>query len=174
MMRILIAGLLGGLAMYVWSSLAHVALPLGQMGVKALPHEAADSAVLKADLGDKSGFYLFPASMSAPPGPGGLLVYHATQTQMDPKTLATEGVAEIVRAILAAFLLSLTALTGYLPRVGFVGLVGLTATLTTNPSYWIWYKFPTDFTLAAMTIEFVGYVVAGLVIAAILRPRAEA
>ena len=174
MLRIVIAGLLGGLAMYVWSSLAHVALPLGNTGVKALPHEAADVAALKADLGDKSGLYLAPARMDAPPGPGVLVVYHSTPTQMDPKTLAGEGLSELVRSILAAVLLSLTALRGYLPRAGFVGLVGLTATLTTNPSYWLWYKFPTDYTLAYIGIELVGYVVAGLVIAAILKPRADA
>jgi hypothetical protein len=92
-------------------------------------------------------------------------------TEMNASTLASEAVVEILEAIAAAFLLSFAALSGYWSRVGFVSLVGVAAVLSTNPSYWIWYRFPASYTLAAMVIDLVGYVVAGLVIAAILRPR---
>lgn len=50
----------------------------------------------------------------------------------------------------------------------------MVAAVSTDPSYWIWYHFPANFTLASMFISLVGYVVAGLVIAAILKPRAAA
>src|SRR3954451_14499307 len=40
-MRVLIAGILGAIAMYVWSTVAHVALPLGQLGLSQMPNEAA-------------------------------------------------------------------------------------------------------------------------------------
>jgi hypothetical protein len=33
--RILLAGLLGGLAMFIWQSVAHVVLPLGEAGIQA-------------------------------------------------------------------------------------------------------------------------------------------
>ena len=35
--RILLAGVLGGIAMFVWASLAHMVLPLGQTGIKEIP-----------------------------------------------------------------------------------------------------------------------------------------
>jgi hypothetical protein len=54
-MRVLIAGVIGGVAMYIWSSLAHVALPLGQIGISPIPNEPAVAAVLHAALGDNDG-----------------------------------------------------------------------------------------------------------------------
>jgi hypothetical protein len=170
-MRILIAGILGGIAMYIWSSLAHGVLPLGRVGVSTLPNEAAVVATLKTNLGDKAGLYEFPADMNAKTGPGGTLVYHTDVTQMGPSTLGSEAVVEIAESILAAVLLSFAALSTYIGRVGFVSLVGLTAQLATNPSYMIWYKYPADYTCAYMLIGLVGYLVAGLVIAAVLKPK---
>src|SRR5437588_12152785 len=59
--RIILAGILGGIAMFVWSSIAHMALPLGKTGVKELPNQQAIFAALQAGLGDKGGgLYLFP------------------------------------------------------------------------------------------------------------------
>jgi hypothetical protein len=178
MLRILIAGLLGGVAMYVWSSVAHVATPLGQMGISTIPEEAGVVAVLKDHLAGKPGLYMYPTppagQQMSTTGPAGLLIYGDQPSEMTATTLAAEAVVEVLEAIVAAFLLSLTALRGYLPRVGFVGGVGLAAVLSANPSYWIWFKFPTDYTLAYMFIDLVGYVVAGLVIAAFLKPRAAA
>ena len=37
--RILLAGVLGGIALFVWEGIAHEVLPLGEAGVKALPNE---------------------------------------------------------------------------------------------------------------------------------------
>jgi hypothetical protein len=49
-----------------------------------------------------------------------------------------------------------------------VSLVGVAASITTNVSYWNWYGFPTNYSLAYSLIQLVGYVVAGFVIAAII------
>lgn len=171
MLRILIAGVLGGLAMYVWSSLAHVATPLGSMGMSAMPNEPAVTSAMQSSL-DRAGLYMFPAAAmegGTAPGPSGLLVYSSTPSEMTPATLASEAVVEVLEGVIAAVLLSFCVLTGYWPRVGFVTLVGLAAVMSTNPSYWIWYRFPADFTLANMFMDLVGYFVAGLVIAAVLR-----
>ena len=176
MLRIIIAGLVGGIAMYIWSAVAHVATPLGQAGVSTLPNEAAVTEALKTGTAGKPGLYLFPAAaMTTPnlPGPSGLLVYQDKANDMTPVTLGQEAAVELVEALLAA-LLSVTALSGYLSRVLFVSGVGLVAVLSSNPSLWIWYKFPGDYVGAAIVIDLVGYVVAGLVIAAILRPKAAA
>lgn len=41
-------------------------------------------------------------------------------------------------------------------------------------SYWNWYKFPTSFTVAALIEQVIGWMLAGLVIALVLRgQRAE-
>ena len=178
MLRIIIAGLLGGLAMYAWSAVAHIATPLGEAGFSTMPNEAAVTSALKASLGNQPGrLYLFPAAAAGTPnlpGPSGLVVYLDGPNDMSPKALGEEAAVQLAEGLLAAFLLSVTALSGYLGRVLFVSGLGLVAVLSSNPSLGIWYKFPTEYVGATMFIDLVGYVFAGLVIAAILRPRAAA
>ena len=171
-MRILIAGVLGGLAMFIWSAVAHLALPLAEIGVSRLPNEAATRAALQATVGDREGLYVFPYGPSAPQGPSGFLVYNAGNVLgLSPPTLVGEFAEETLESLIAAVLVGMAALAGYWRRVGFVALVGVAGVLTTNVSYWLWYRFPADYTLAYMFTDFVGYVAAGLVIAALVRPR---
>src|SRR6266496_6530909 len=58
--RTLLAGVLGGIAMFIWTSIAHMLLPLGEAGVREIPNEQAVLASMQANIGDKSGLYLFP------------------------------------------------------------------------------------------------------------------
>ncbi len=60
MMRIFLAGLLGGIAMFIWTSIAHMALPLGDTGVREMPNETIVLDSMQANIGEKSGFYYFP------------------------------------------------------------------------------------------------------------------
>lgn len=178
-MRVVIAGILGGIAMFIWSTIAHVALPLGQVGFSQMPNEAAVLAAAHASNGDKDGLYFFPwidpkdpqmmqkSAAAMKVDPSGLLLYHAPGHGLANMAgpLVGEFVKEILQAMIAAFLLSLAAISTYFGRVGFVTLIGVAATVTTNVSYWLWYGFPADFTLAAMAIEIGDYIAAGLVIA---------
>ena len=175
----LIAGLLGAIAMFVWTTLAHVALPLGQVGISQLPDEAAVLAAARASNGEKDGLYFYPwvspsdpqmmqkmeAAMKA--NPSGLLLYHAPGHGVSDMVgpMIGEFVKEFAVTLIAAFLLSLAALGAFWCRLGFVVLIGVAATMTTNVSYWLWYGFPFNFTLANMVIEGMGYFAAGLAIA---------
>jgi len=75
--RILLAGILGGIVMFIWTSVAHMALPLGETGVKEIPNEASVVAAMQGNIGDKSGFYLFPG-----PGVGENATRHEKQEAM--------------------------------------------------------------------------------------------
>jgi hypothetical protein len=76
--------------------------------------------------------------------------------------------------LLLALLLAQTSLPTFASRIGFVIIAALMAAITTNLPYWNWYGFPTSYTTAYMSIEFVGYLVAGLVVAAVLKTRTQA
>jgi hypothetical protein len=182
-LRVLIAGLVGGIAMFLWSALAHAVLPLGQMGLSQIPNEAAARSALQSAMGSepKDGLYVFPwmemdSKGPAPtPGPSGMLIYHPERSfEMAPSMLVSEALSEIVQSIIAAFLLSLTVLAGLLARTLFVAAIGVAAAIATNLSYWIWYGFPADYTAAQIIVILVGYLVAGVVIALVLKPRAVA
>lgn len=57
-MRIFLAALFGGIAMFIWSAIAHMALPLGEAGLQELPDATLD--LLAGQMGQQSGLYIFP------------------------------------------------------------------------------------------------------------------
>ena len=57
--RILIAGVLGALAMFFWIFIAHTVLPLGETGVRQIDHEEPLLATMKSTL-PTQGMYMFP------------------------------------------------------------------------------------------------------------------
>jgi hypothetical protein len=59
-MRILLAGVLAGIAMFVWTSIAHMALPLGEAGINEIPNESAVLSAMQSSMGDNAGLYIFP------------------------------------------------------------------------------------------------------------------
>jgi hypothetical protein len=189
MKRVLLAGILGGLAMFVWSSIAHVALPLGKTGIKEIPNEQSVLSGMQAQLGTNSGLYAFPGMGLGPnptreeenaamqqygqklaANPSGILIYHPPGAKaLTPGQLVTEFLTELAEALLLAWLLARTSLATLASRMGFVTVAALMAAITTNIPYWNWYGFPTSYTTAYMSIEFIGYLIAGVVIAAILK-----
>ena len=184
-MRILLAALAGAIAMFVWTSVAHLATPLAYTGISPMKNERVVLDAMKQGVGEKPGLYYFPWMDPKDPkmmdkmrqrmktDPDGILVYHpagSISTDMGP-LMIKEFVKEFAQALIAAFLLSLTVLTGYLARAGFVVMIGLFAALGQDTSYWIWYGFPLDYTLAQIVMALGQAVFAGLVIAAILRPK---
>ena len=190
--RVVLAGLAGGAAMFIWMSLAHVVLPLGETGVQEIPSEPDVLAAMHASLGEKSGLYLFPAT-GAPlnatsqeknaamqhyderlaANPSGLLVYHPPgATGLTARQLATEFLTELLEAFLAVFLLAQTRIGSFSGRLGFVTIAGVLASLPTNVSYWNWYGFPSNYTVVYMLTQIVGFVCVGIVAAAMMRKTA--
>jgi hypothetical protein len=55
MKRIFLAGLIGGIAMFIWTSIAHMALPLGEAGIGEMPNEAAVLNTMQSSIAEKSG-----------------------------------------------------------------------------------------------------------------------
>ncbi len=192
--RILLAGVLGAIAMFLWSSLAHVVLPLARTGIQEMPNEQPVLSAMQTSLGGTSGLYFFPGTGAGPDAtrqqqseamqqydqklasnPSGLLIYHPPGARaLTPGQLITEFLTELAEALIVVFLLAQTRLSSFASRVGFVTLAGLMAAITTNLPYWNWYGFPTNYTMAYMTIEIVGYIAVGIVAAVVMRNQAAA
>lgn len=187
-LRVIVAGILGGVLMFIWTAVAHMATPLGAAGFSPVKDEAALTAALPTALGDKSGLYLFPSvnpkakdqaaemrtyEAKAKASGTALIIYHPPggAVGMSPKMLGSEFAMEVLESLLCAWILSLTVGLGYWARLGACGLVGLAAGLTTNASYLIWYGFPCDYTAAYVFIDVVRYLAAGLAIAWLIKGR---
>ena len=189
--RILLAGLLGGLAMFIWQSVAHVVLPLGEAGIQALPNEPAIQAAVKATIRGP-GFYLFPAPESRPGmsstekqqameraterrriEPAGIMIVHPYGFPVPLSTqLAKQFALDFLAILLAAMLLSFTTGFSYGTRVVFIALMGLLPALTVEIPDNNWYGFPQMYVVAQSVTHLVGFIVAGLFVAKVVNPSA--
>jgi hypothetical protein len=181
MAKILLAGILGGLALFVWGGVSHMVIGLGEVGIQNIQRPVYDS--MKATI-SQPGFYFFPESDRQGTvrdeyknGPAGILIFKPTGAGA-PMTgqLINETVLNIIQALIAAFLLSLaiTKLTRYPQRVGFVFVLGILSAIATNIEYWNWYGFPANYTMGAIVDKLIGFLVVGLVVAVFVKPTAGA
>jgi len=185
--RVLLAGILGGVLMFLWGGLWHDQLPTGLAGLRSLPGEQAVVSVLKANVSEP-GMYLFPGfgvpddapfaqkkaamqNLEKNPGngPQGFLVYSPVGAGLSPKMLVTEAATNIIQALLVAFLLAQTSLKRFSSRLGFAFVLGLLASITTNISLWNFYQFPTIWIVGQITFLIIGYFLVGIVVAAVVK-----
>jgi len=191
--RILLAGVLGGIAMFIWTSIAHMALPLGEAGIREIPNEQAVLAAMQTNIGEKSGLYLFPGLGLGPNpnraqkneamhhmgemyanNPSGILMYHPPGRPLTMgKWLGIEFATELLESILVVFLLAQTKIESFGGRVGFVIVAGILAAIATNVSYWNWYGFPCVYTASYMFIQIIGFLCVGLVAGLLLRKTSQ-
>jgi hypothetical protein len=176
--RVLLAGVLGAVAMFIWTFIAHEVLPLGEAGIQQISNEQALLTQMNSTI-SAHGMYMFP---NMPPGgnqaeyeqkiangPSGMLIYFPKRDFAFGKSLAIEFFTELAQAMIAAYLLSLTSIGSFGGRLGFYALAGLLAAVATNVSYWNWYGFATTYTAAYMFTMWVAYLCAGLAAAAVMR-----
>ena len=193
--RPLIAGVLAGLLAFFWGFVSHELIGLGESSMKGIPNEPAVLTALSDNI-KESGFYFFPGAGMMDPNngtkeqkeaamkkwdedfkkyPSGILVVKQPTGDSLPftKLLLRQLLADILGGLIAALLLSLAvpSLPSFTGRVLFVATLGLFASLAIDVPYWNWYGFPTRYLLSALVDSVVGWGLAGVLLAALIRPR---
>lgn len=188
MKRVLLAGILGGVVMFIWNFVGHDLLPLGHAGIHEIPNEAAVLDAMKANIGENHGVYLFPGlgygdnptseqksegmkqmAEKLANNPSGFLVYHPAGRQVVfGRLLGVEFATDLLESILVVLLLAQARIDSFVGRVGFVFVAGILAGVATNMPYWNWYGFPKHYVVGYMTIQIVGFIGVGIVAALVL------
>ncbi len=183
--KTLLGSFVSAVVLFFWGFFWHGILGVGEGTMKRVANEDQLFTALRAQT-SQPGMYSFPwmdegageAAMKEfdekyQRGPSGLIVIAPTgEPAMAAKELIGQFLVNLVSSLIAAFVLSkvLGGLSGIVQRVGFVTLLGLYASLATNFPYWIWYRYPTPFTLSEMTDKVVGACLAGIVLSLIIKP----
>jgi hypothetical protein len=184
--RLLIGAFVAAIVMFVWGWVfwALLAVKLGEM-------QQADKEVIDAMIKHtpelESGEYFYPM----PPGPGaseddtknfvqkhneGPLVEISYQKggtdPMDPLYFAIGFAYFVALGVIAGFLLimALKSLPTYLGRVGFVMLLGIFATAAIDVASVVWFHHPWRFAATLAIYHASTWLLAGLVLGAIIRP----
>jgi hypothetical protein len=184
--RAVLGGLVGSVVVFLVSFLWHMVPALGEMGVKTLPGEDTVLAALRAAI-HEPGFYIFPTpTMAAAPtaaqkdaaflaryrqGPTGVLVYKPGGEDFSfGRLLGLQFLLGLAAALVAAWMLAVTAgATTFGSRVGLVLAAALFGGLVYDLPAWLWYGFPTDYTLGQIAGWLVSWGAAGLAMAAIVK-----
>lgn len=186
--KVLLAGLIGGLAAFGWGVVSHLVLHVGDMGIQKLPREASVMESLSDQI-SRPGLYVFPGYEPGTElsekqqadleeryrrGPTGLLVFHPEgRAWMSGPRFAIQAAGDVLSAFVASVLLAMMTRVGYLRRVLFVTLLGVFAWASLDVPAWNWYRFPDEYTLGRLLDALGRWFCAGLLIAAIVsgRPR---
>jgi hypothetical protein len=182
-LRIVLAGILGGIVLFNWGFVAHMVLPLGMMGIRNIPDEGPIAMAIKGNV-PEPGMYMLPgwdfSKSQTPPdmkehelklkkGPSGVMVLNPGPGEVDlTPHLIKEVITNIVSALLAAMLLAQLR-TNFAGRVLFVMCLGLFAWIVVCVPNWNWYSYPMEFTLARAVEYVVGWTLVGLVLGAIVK-----
>jgi len=193
MVRIVIAGLLGGAVLFIWGAVSWVWVPWHQMA--KLPQESIVQRALQS-TGADSGVYRFPMmdpdainesmsdedkndvreafAMRHKEGPVGMLVYNDEGSDWMPMMMHVKGfLLDFVTAVVAATMMSMavSSLGGYFGRVLFVLLLGVYVAVGTSMMNWNYMLYPLRFSLEMAGDSIAAALLLGLVISALIKPR---
>lgn len=188
MKKIIIAGIVGGLILFVWGFLVNAVIPLHSPSLRSIPNEDAVIGVLQSTL-ITPGVYIFPGMVTDKQpssieaytqkyqrGPLGMIIYRPTGADPFMASQMIVGLLiAIISGILAAWFLSRSTamMSKYFTRVIFCGMLGVFVTFFIHINSWNWYFYPLDYTTANIADTILGWLLAGLGIGAIIKIKEE-
>ncbi|WP_114241461.1 hypothetical protein [Dyella sp. C9] len=180
-MRVLVAALMGGIVMFLWGAVAHMALGLGEAGIRQPVNEDVVLSALGPGLGDRPGVYILPSlspekmrdkaavqaySAKAKASPYAWVVYLPQGEDLSDMSgqLPRQWASDTLSALALAFVMGLAAFS-FMTRLSIALAAALFAWLSNLVPFWNWYRFPTSFTEAALIEQVIGWLLAGAVMA---------
>ncbi len=190
MVRVIIAAVLGGVILFVWSFVSWMFIPWHLMG--PIPGEDGVRQTLRS-TGAEAGVYWVPGmdreitklpeeqrqaaeaewQAKYEEGPVAMIVYRPAGSGVLEWTRMATGLGlNVGMAAIAAIMLSLAvpALPFYRQRLFFVFLIGVYTLFGTNLMHWNWMNHPLRFSLEMAADTLVSALLLALVLAAVVKP----
>ena len=188
MTKIFLGGIIAGFVMFMWSSVAHLALPIGYMGISGTPGEDAVLAALK-NSGAGSGLYIMPgndflqslskssaeqqAAMKAmedkqKASGWAMIIYHPEGgVGINLRTLGLQLFSQVIVCWIFSFALwaAMPRIRSFSMRVWLVAIMGLLPFVGSDFPNWNWYGFPSAYVAGKVLDYGIGAVLAGVFLA---------
>lgn len=197
-MRAILGALAGAVVLFVWGAAFWMMFAGAIGGLRMLERDQEDAvvAVLKAQV-PETGVYYFPGmpthgkdlpeaeekqltdewTARHEAGPLGLIqITHAGHGIMEP-TLFIRGFGiNLISTVLVSILVIMAGAGGFAQRFAVVAIFGIATSVAVHLIDWNWMYTPTDYTVMLVVDTTVGWLLAGVVMAAIIKtpkkPRA--
>lgn len=180
MKQILLGGIAAGVAVFIWGAIYWMFGPADNV-IQAPKNEIVLSTAIKASI-PEPGTYFIPGGDPGDEaflekhreGPVAMLHVRDGHEAMAPSVFGKGIAHNIVTGILIAALLAWVApaLSGYGSRVGFITAVGVVSTIATHGAMPIWWPIDMAYTLMQAAYSISLWLVSGLVLGAIVKPKA--
>lgn len=190
MIRVILAGILGGIVIFGCGVVEHAVLQLQSRAIRTLPAPAEKQIIdlmLEHDL--EHAVYSFPS----PPfsaseeekkklteewnakysrGLNGMFfIGRSGEEPMSLRMMGFEFASNFVSALLCCYILALLApQIGFSTRLAVCFSIGLIASLSIDASYSIWYRFPIYWMTDGLICSLAEWLIAGVVMSAIVKP----
>jgi hypothetical protein len=176
-MRIIVAGIIGGVLMFVWGAIAHTRLHIGDIDMKYGTPSEQITAALQAEA-PEAGIYMLPTPTKQQMNDEAAVKKHAEQYAGKPyawivhmpngnpglnnmgPVLGKQLVSDTLSALLLAWVLSLLP-AGFGKRVMVAAGMGVFAWLVVQVPLMNWYLFPMGYTLGLGLKFLIGWLIAG-------------
>jgi len=192
MRQFLLGGLVGGILLFVWGALSWTVLPFNTASLHRASAEDALLASMKESMGAK-GVYALPAM---PPksgvqsndeqmqkqyterlkaGPTALVVFNPRGSEpMRTDQMIYGLVDDFLCALIGVwFLMRSTAYeSSYIARVAYFGMFGVLVSFFVHLTNYNCFDYPADYTVAMTLDAVLGWIVAGLGTAAVVKESA--
>lgn len=193
MKKLLLAAVLGGLAVFGWGAVSWMALPWHGRALHGFADEAQVAQMVLANA-PVSGVYVLPYTPMSKSNTHPEITERATQDALERKrqgpfiyaAVTREGIAtdmalpfalavglNALVAGLIAMLLAQTQGLGYMRRVVFVATAGAVIGLAGYVPNVIWWHFPAAYTIVDVADAVIGWSLVGLIIAALVQGRSS-
>lgn len=169
MNKLITPAILGGLALFVWSSVSWMVLPFHNQSFKSFGNEGIVIGAMS--LGDRgSGVYLLPQPKHGDGHDGrkepfAFVVYNKTGWGDMNFKMGLALAVDMLSAYFAAWLLLLAGVKGFVKKVFFLESLGIFAGLVVVVPNAIWWGYSDVFTFTALADLVIGWCLAGIVIA---------
>jgi hypothetical protein len=188
MIRVILAGILGGIVIFFCGFVEHAVLELQARAVGKFSDEPTFVETVREQKLEPGiyGFPEMPVNIPAAEkeaaqkaylekfkvGPNGMLVVWKTSDQvMDPKLIGMEAATNVAAALLCSFILAcMSPRNGFTTRLAVCFLIGLISWLSIEASYGIWYQFPNLWVMDGLIGSLAEWLIAGVLMSAIVKP----
>lgn len=188
--RVVLGALAGTFLSFMWINLSWTVFGLHNSAIRAFPDPEPVVAALKAQNVD-GGIYVIPHLDAAAysdkeamavhtkkmvDGPYMMGVVRSGSMDSPPEMgfyIARGAAIQLIAGLIVAILLAAAAPNlNYIGRFVFVLMLGVFAGVTGHLPNWNWWYYPADFTMAEVVDSVVSWGLAGLAMAAIIKPSA--
>ncbi|MCB9357512.1 MAG: hypothetical protein H6505_02975 [Calditrichaeota bacterium] len=182
--RFILAGVLAGLAMFVWGAVSHMMIPWHDATYNTFRDEDLVAEVLMKEAGE-SGIYIAPmAGMldkgltdeqrdqrmneawdKGKQGPNIFMSFHREGKDGMAMPMILDLVTLIVMSLLMLFLLQAVPQLTWMGKVLFVVIAGTAGIALVQMEQWIWWSFSSGYVLVNIVDGAIRWAVGGMVLA---------